>query len=437
MNDFAFENLLKIDFNQAWLFITDTLRNPASNLIAFLLILSVLTIVMLLVIVALLWMFAGSSDDEDEYEDIDAESTETLESPTPAGEVAPIAVEEPRLEEGWETPAPVVPVEPTLEELRALRRRRWISAVFWALAVVAVWVAGGWVTSTDRICLSCHTSEAVHAARQTGHGDVHASVSCVSCHETASRAAALTVAVPGRAIHFLGGFAKPEMAEDYGTPVAVKNCLACHDRAIEKTVSNSDTGIRVSHKEPLAAGATCIDCHAMRLDLGTVDNVTVGMEPCLRCHDTKQASAECAYCHIGDVSRATASRSPIKAKRHDSELDCTGCHSVKTCDACHGTRMPHSKDFMGSGHAREAVEDIWYNGGKTCKRCHTDTRRPCTKCHKGTFPSHGVPTFARDHQVSDPYGRGCDDCHGYLAWMRGRNMCANCHEEYPMLDDYR
>ena len=114
---------------------------------------------------------------------------------------------------------------------------------------------------------------------------------------------------------------------------------------------------------------------------------------------------------------------------HNSKIDCGGCHSQETCDACHGIRMPHTMAFMGASHARPAVEDLWYNGGRTCSRCHNANNRPCTKCHN-TMPSHGADYMPKGHQAADPYNNGCDNCHGKNAWIKGRNYCGLCHPEY-------
>jgi len=102
--------------------------------------------------------------------------------------------------------------------------------------------------------------------------------------------------------------------------------------------------------------------------------------------------------------------------------DCGGCHAQDTCDACHGLRMPHTREFRLTGHARPGVEDIWFNGGKTCSKCHNETRRPCTACHQA-MPSHGL-TWSKYHR-GDP--KGCS-CHARTEHLYGRVICELCHE---------
>ncbi len=102
--------------------------------------------------------------------------------------------------------------------------------------------------------------------------------------------------------------------------------------------------------------------------------------------------------------------------------DCGGCHDQSSCDSCHGIRMPHTREFRLTGHARPGVEDLWFNGGKTCSKCHNETRRPCTGCHQA-MPSHGL-TWSKYHQ-GDP--RGCS-CHARTEHLYGRVICELCHE---------
>jgi hypothetical protein len=314
--------------------------------------------------------------------------------------------------------------------------RRVAEGLVWLLVVGIVWAIGGWVSAEDTLCISCHADDAPHAARLDGSAeDPHAAVACVECHETANVWALVSTAVPARAEHFIAGFMVESRAAGYGRPVKASTCSSCHAEQLRGVLEDTERGLLMEHAQPLEAGAACLDCHALRDGTGIVNRFTVGMTTCLRCHDAQKASAECIYCHTRDVAYAMQSRATPKPAVLVSGIDCGGCHEQETCDACHGTRMPHSTEFMGAGHAREAAEDIWFNGGRMCARCHTDTRRPCTTCHQGTFPSHGSPSFAYEHQLASPNGTGCDHCHGYNQWIRGRNFCAICHPEYPPILD--
>jgi len=403
--------LLEIDFGQAWIFLTDVLRNPATNVTAFALILAAITVVMLVVVLILLLVFMAGGDEEDE---------EWEEAPT---EVAPVTMAEPQV---------VAPLTP--EELQRLKIKRAIATMVWLGIFAAVWIAGGIVSRVDTVCLSCH-GDTIHTLRaQEAKGDPHGDVACVSCHETPNVVASVTTMVPARAVHYVGGFVRPSLASGFGTPVANKSCRSCHEAEVASTFTNETRGIKVSHTEPLEARALCSDCHEPRPQTGVIDRFTVGMDPCLRCHDNEAVSAECSFCHTKDVGLAVQTSGDFKAKRHTQDIDCGGCHDQRTCDNCHGIRMPHTMQFMGVGHARPAVEDLWYNGGRTCSRCHTEQSRPCTKCHN-RMPSHGVGYMPQGHQSANPYNNGCDQCHGRNAWIRGRNYCGLCHPRYNRRPD--
>lgn len=406
-NVISLEKLLELDYTEIWPFIVDTLRNAGNNPRAFALIIGLFSIITLLIVLVIVLVFMSGSDDEDEYETEDGTVVEYV--PAPAA-VRPVASEQ--------------AVE---EEPGSRRLKRALISFAWGAAFLAVLVAGGIVTRQDTMCLTCHQKALVHQQRlMKASTDPHKSVKCVECHESANLVVSVTAAVPARAWHFGGAVMSGSFARGYGTPVANAACESCHKAEIIGTLVNKDRGIRISHKEPLEAKALCTDCHALRPNTGVVDRYTVGMDPCLRCHDGKRLSTECTYCHTRDVGYAAASRQVVEAKAHTTVLDCGGCHDQRTCDACHGMRMPHSRSFKFGGHARTAVEDIWFNGGKTCSRCHSATRRPCSKCHTGQFPSHGT-SFAKSHQTIDPINNGCDNCHGYNEWLHGRNFCQNCH----------
>jgi hypothetical protein len=418
------DSLLQIDFAELWIFLGDVLRNPTSNLTAFVLILLAITVLMLLLILIVL-LVVGVTEEEPGAVEQFAES-EFFNPDEPEESAAPVAVEAVRDEDALTSaPASAPPAAP------ARRISRLAGTALWLAIVAAVWVAGGWVSSSDTLCVSCHADDSIHTARlaETGE-DHHDPVRCVACHESPNQLAMVTTAVPGRTIHFITGMVVEPWAAQYGTPVADSACAHCHDETTSLTTEDEVRGIRMSHAEPLAMGARCVTCHAPLPATGVIGLYTVGMDPCMRCHDAETAPAGCDYCHTKDVAFAMQARGEFTAVSHVSTLDCGGCHTQETCDACHGTRLPHTAAFMGAGHAREAVEDIWYNGGRMCQRCHTADRRPCTNCHTKEFPAHSVRYMPSGHQSADPYDNGCDQCHGRLAWDAQRNFCAVCHPRY-------
>ena len=214
----------------------------------------------------------------------------------------------------------------------------------------------------------------------------------MSCHEPGGVIGRYVTGVPLRLLHSATASTGAGNAGDYGQ-ATTRACTSCHAAALAGTTTNAERGLKMSHAEPLAASASCIDCHTMRNGIVSVHNA--GMKPCLRCHDDVKASSACTTCHEGTVAAAARARTTSFQSVQISEVTCGGCHNEKRdCDTCHGIRMPHTTKFMAGAHARAAAVDIWYNGGATCRRCHTATRRPCTKCHslvdgKGTRKRNG------------------------------------------------
>jgi len=302
------------------------------------------------------------------------------------------------------------------------------------LVTAAVWVTAGVTTASPEVCNSCHASTEHSTAKV---GDPHSSVQCVSCHESGGPVARATVNLATRIQHVVLARSDPSLASAYGRPVASDACERCHHSQVVGVYYNRALGVRVSHKEPLAAGAACVDCHT--LTSGVVNATTVGMSPCLRCHDGKQAKAECSVCHVGDPSRAIRPSTALNAMASAQvpNPQCNGCHKDMTrCNACHGISMPHSQEFKAYGHAREAALDIWFGDGKLCTKCHFVGHNDCLQpgCHQFPIASgHPNPAWAKLHQLTSWSGSatGCS-CHQWNpSDHNGMIYCQICHPVKP------
>lgn len=393
-------DLLTRDFSQLPALVWEIIVDPASRPKEAMLVFGIIFVLLAMLFILALLLVTKRSDDEGE--------TESGDSGLPAGELHAVR-------NGRPVKAPV---------LRGPRRTIPFAVV--ALVTVTLWwLATGATTAVPSVCLSCH-SDSAHATTQAA-SDPHGSTSCIKCHETGGYAAALTISVPRRVAHIASGILADTSRGSYGY-VGNSSCNSCHAAYVSKTWTDSAKAVKMSHREPLDAGAECLDCHVPRD--GVVSSKTTGMQPCLRCHNDVQAPAGCSYCHTGDFALAVAGRSDpstATARRLVPNPQCGTCHTQETCDACHGLRMPHTVEFMEYAHAREGVEDLWYNGGKTCGKCHYEGNRPCTSCHKGAFLSHGTK-FRPRHGISGGAGTGCDSCHGAMAYSNNRDFCVDlCH----------
>jgi len=290
-----------------------------------------------------------------------------------------------------------------------------------------VWTVAGITSASRDVCVSCHLRTSHTASQQR---DPHRLTQCVACHEGGGPIARATINPLLRIRHFILSRTNSPAVLAYGRPISSESCRRCHASELRGTSVNKARGIKVSHVEPLDAGAECVDCHAA--EAGIVTSRTLGMAPCLRCHDDRTAKATCDSCHIGDPARAILASDPTSgalAQQLVSNPRCDGCHvSEKECDTCHGTRMPHTDLFMVYGHAREAAIDIWDNGGRTCRKCHYPGHRDCSGCHKSPFPQHGV-SFKYSHRGAT-WTSGCT-CHNWNTRERGIPFCQICHATKP------
>lgn len=289
-------------------------------------------------------------------------------------------------------------------------RRRVPSAVFgWAaLALVAAALVSTQVITGSRAYCSesCH-----HEGLPTAVDGAHGPIACVRCHEPGPAALA-----PGylvlRAGHALEALGIPSAA--YPVPPASDGCAGCHAGGLAAVTASTTRGVRMSHAEPIEAGMSCGICHP---GIGHGTASPVPMSTCLPCHDGETAEASCGTCHVDDPGAQTAMAPDriFEKVRLGPVEDCGGCHDQRSCDACHGIRMPHTTAFKEGGHARDAA----FTRKRVCYRCHVETE-DCRRCH-GDFDAHGEDFASTHRQV--PWGSACNGCHKGHAG----SFCDRCH----------
>lgn len=376
--------------------------NPMSNIGAALALYGIVAIVVLIMLIGGVMLVLGGADDEVEAGAPEETSSSDDEPDETAHEDVEVLAEE-------------VAVPPRTP------RSRMVSAAIAVGVVAMIWAVTGYSTSNDAACAGCHL-KSPHVGAEKAR-DPHAGTTCVACHEPGGVVSRALLGVPSRTLHVVGQLVGYPVSRDYGR-VSRSACAACHGGDIAGVTTDAARGVRMSHKEPLAAGAACIDCHALRS--GVLSAVGVGMNPCLRCHDAKTASSECGTCHDKKASAAARVRRVAPAVQIP-DVSCGGCHDEKRdCDSCHGVRLPHSKEYMAFAHARAGAVDFWYNRGRTCAKCHSATRNPCTKCHSSMLGAGHGPSNAVSHQRAAE--SACASCHGQRAYMSGRDFCKDlCH----------
>jgi hypothetical protein len=148
----------------------------------------------------------------------------------------------------------------------------------------------------------------------------------------------------------------------------------------------------MSHTEPLAAGMSCTQCHVFT-EVSLAEAKSGRMQTCLFCHDGSGAAKnDCNTCHRkSPTAYATHRADPANAQdlvTTSAQNYCYDCHKTKSCDSCHGLRIPHSADFQDTDneatmgvHARAAIR----LGSAMCEKCHNTKSAsgavPCTNCH--------------------------------------------------------
>ncbi|MBS3973840.1 MAG: hypothetical protein KGZ89_03115 [Actinobacteria bacterium] len=382
------------------------LLDPISDLAAALLLYAIIgTLLAILLVIAI--MFVASGDDQED-EELEPDADQAVASPD-------LVVEE----VNQDSPAPI-----SAKKSYVPLRQRLASAGIFLLFFGGVWMVTGYTTSVSFVCTGCHV-ESVHTISDVAE-DPHEGVTCVACHEPGGVLARVTTELPSRSLHIFGaltGF----VDYDYYGRVTQSACRTCHSAEIAADTFNERRGIRMSHDEPLEAGAACLDCHT--LYDGVVASHSAGMAPCLRCHNQVIASSDCAVCHEGDPAASASVPATFQPAALVQELRCGGCHNeVRDCDPCHGLRLPHSNEFKLYAHARQAAVDFWTGDGRLCQPCHTETRRPCTQCHGQMLGVGHPPSLMSDHQGADE--AACDTCHQQWAYSAQRDFCLDvCHTE--------
>jgi len=389
--------------------IPDIVRNPAANPLQTAILLGIGLVLALIVVLSVFIVLMRPSEEERRLLD-EAQYGQPAVAPLPEEQAAADRAE------------------------RTQRRMTSLTVTALIILVAAgVWVATGVTTSQSQTCTSCHKTTSHTAATQQ---DPHATVPCVDCHEGGGSFARISVNVVTRAEHLVLAQVNPSAAKAFGKPIASDACLACHRKQIEQTTYDSQLKVKISHTAPIAAGAQCTDCHVMHG--GVVDATTVGMAPCLRCHDGKQASVECSTCHVGDPSAAIRPSVPVDelARVLVPNPQCTGCHIDMTrCNACHGISMPHSQDFKQYGHALPGALDLWDNNLRVCSKCHYPGHNNCVRdgCHTMAFPAHPSPAWKTLHKYTSWSGSSLTcGCHQWNPYdHNGMNFCQICHPVKP------
>ena len=375
------------DMQARWELIQQAVANPQQHPLIALLALAIVLVFLLIVILTLaMWYFARIQKQNEEYELLDDEENvvRTIDKKT---------------------------AEELLDSAQGIDTTAKINYAGILVAMVCILGAGigmGFSTRTEAFCTACHASphEDLADAENWSLVATHDNLTCVNCHEPGNTLQGVTVNLFPRSTHavygFIQGYAQDPNVSNrtvYGT-VTQASCEGCHQSSTftRTRIINrpNQVTIRISHYEPLEAGMSCAQCHMFseRQEAGMIQS---GMQTCVSCHNGDRASIACANCHVADSPADTIHREMGSVWSRQLIFDrpdasCYNCHDPRSCDACHGTRVPHTPEYMMHVHVPggEMIHayDYW-RIGDMCYNCHfygnASTAGPCSACHGATY----------------------------------------------------
>ncbi len=266
------------------------------------------------------------------------------------------------------------------------------------------------------LCGSCH---AVRQEYKTAKNSSHSRLGCLACHsEPGLGGKTMLILKAGR------NFLVAVTGAKTSAPARVSNdiCLNCHDNLLYDITTTNN--LRVKHREIIAAGWLCAECHAdtghkLRITKSLIG--TPSMDKCFTCHKSGGADTACGLCHKSRSMEKRGLDNPETMgrlahttrwlKRHgivDSKT-CGACHRQDFCAKCHQIKLPHSQNWPDK-HGKVALQNQ-----SACTTCHL--KKFCRDCHKVDMP-HPRPYY--HNQDNNPI-KTCARCHV-------ESDCINCHK---------
>lgn len=340
-----------IDWGAGLIAVLKVLRDPFSNvMVSVLLLTSVVVLVLLLAVVFLLAVF-------------NAEAANTVDE---------IRTQKERASRKS------APLDPKELAHRKFEKRTYSAQKILILVgiFITLYVALGVSTQQRSVCVSCHNAKITHSKefRDSKHNEAR----CSTCHEGGSVLEVAVFSTPRRFVHMISAVATNGKPSVRFAPFSNGGCNSCHrDVAETKTISVSGNKVKIAHAQPLKAGMKCVECHAFAKSAASQIGDT-GMQSCLVCHNDQQESASCSTCHVNDpAAPQNLKPGPENAKNlYAGGVDCYTCHNPSPCDSCHGIRMPHPGGSEGylNFHAADARSNR-----SRCYKCHDI--ESCRSCH--------------------------------------------------------
>ena len=288
----------------------------------------------------------------------------------------------------------------------------------------AAWTLAGYTTSDPALCKNCHWPASEHAKALPGT-DPHATVPCISCHESGGTLGRYLPDVPARLIHFADTQSAIPAQEEYGR-VTVAACSACHEAALvgvatnETRDSRSRTRSRWPHLPPASIATRCEQVWSARTTPAWRRACAVTMRSRRR-PNAPRATTRRSRQPLGHAprrlptSRYPNSRAAAATTRSKSATRAMACgFRIRPSSWC--TRMPAPAPWTsGTTAARRAL--VPHRLEASVPECH---RRPSVALMgRGRAGWRAGTRRRRDR---------CDTCHRTFAYPATRDFCKDlCH----------
>jgi len=262
------------------------------------------------------------------------------------------------------------------------------------------------------VCGACHQTRREYKSWAKSN---HKNIGCLKCHSQPGIGGLIITQL--NALSNLAGYFKGREVNEI-SGVSNDACLSCHNDILYDTTKAR--GIRISHRDIIAAGYRCSECHGETGHLLSIpsDRMAPSMDKCFNCHSAKKIK-KCSFCHTRKISGAplkTATGGIIAHDKKWSKLHgavkqniCVACHKKQWCQKCHSIDLPHADDWPGE-HGKTALTQ-----SNACKTCHKQIF--CDSCHQIQMP-HPKPFT---HFKVSPNEPVCLICHTTAS-------CKICHK---------
>lgn len=290
---------------------------------------------------------------------------------------------------------------------------KWLVYALFAFLFILLFTAGGTsfiYSNKSSFCISCHSQQILV---KTWQKSSHRKVNCRRCHQQPG-----LIGTFDFQIRLIEMAAKKYINFGRGLDLKVTNqsCLSCHKQILTKI--EISRGIRISHKEPLKEGYSCLSCHSDKVVIhGPEQRLARGIKAiCSSCHEQNKVKADCGTCHINSGGRKRLELAKYPKVNLPDPTSCRGCHKTEErCLTCHKIELPHSVKWREGGHAQQGL----MNKG-LCRECHVGA--DCERCHFTWSQNPHSNNWGRLHPIRyRNNSKSCQRCHEVP------KFCQICH----------